>query len=171
MNSTTMKVINASKRHWLNLEISSQFQKLSSVELELYDLHLSITKDITCNYEHDKWMIFGTKLYENISESVKKKNENLHKKFLSLMSANNTTKRHKPLQVDNFVQNLSSEQFSDSELELLNFGLKFAVKPIYDPLVDVVVDIETALKYKSESVKYHTISGITHIQTMLKIFI
>lgn len=33
--------------------------------------------------------------------------------------------------------------------------MKFALKPTHDPLVDVVIDIETALKFKSESVKYN----------------
>lgn len=63
------------------------------------------------------------------------------------------------MQVDDFVINLSSEIFSEKELELLNYGLKFNVKPICDPVVDVVVDIETALKFKSESVKHHIRSG------------
>lgn len=153
MNSTTVKVVNSSKRHWLNLAISDQFRKLSSVELELYELHLRITKDIKCAYEFNKWLIFGTKLYENISVSVKTKNENLNRKFISLLSSKNVEKPNKPLQVENFVHNLSSEVFSEAELELLNYGLKFALKPLCDPLVDVVVDIETALKFKSESVK------------------
>lgn len=66
LNSTTKKVINASKRMWLNLEISSHFQKLSSIELELYNLHLLIIKNMTCDYEYNQWIIFCTKLYENM---------------------------------------------------------------------------------------------------------
>ncbi|KAJ6647597.1 hypothetical protein Bhyg_02820, partial [Pseudolycoriella hygida] len=51
--------------------------------------------------------------------------------------------------------------FSEKELELLNYGLKFNIKPICDP--DVVVDIETALKFKSESVKHQIRHGAKHI--------
>lgn len=163
MNSTTVKVVNSSKRRWLNLEISSQFMKLSSIELELYNLHLRITKDLDCSYEFNQWLIFGTKLYENISASVKIKNKRLNEKFQSLLTNKSVEKPKKPLQVENFVQNLSSETFSVEELELLNYGLKFAVKPICDPLVDVVVDTETALKFKSESVKYNIRSDVKHV--------
>lgn len=165
MNSTTIKVVNSSRRFFLNLAISEQFKKLSSIELELYELHLKVSKDLRCPFEYDKWIIFRTKLYENISKSIKTKNQKLNTKFITLLREKSSDKPEKPSQIDNFVHNLSSEQFTKEELELLNFGLKFAVKPIYDPIVDVVVDIETALKFKSECVKQNIKSDV---KTVLK---
>lgn len=162
-NNTTDKVINQSKRTWLNLEIGTQFQKLSSIELELYNIHLMIIKNIHCDYEFNQWLIFGTNLYEKISVSIRKKNDNLHRKFLELVQNKSINKTSKPVQIEDFVKNLSSEQFNETELNLLNYGLKFAIKPIKDPVVDVVVDIETILKYKSENVKHHIRSGTKHV--------
>lgn len=163
LNSTTKKVINASKRMWLNLEISSHFQKLSSIELELYNLHLLIIKNMTCDYEYNQWIIFCTKLYENISVSIRVKNGKLHEKFMTLLRGKNATNIKKPLLVNDFVKNLSSVQFNEKELELLNLGLKFATKPVYEPIKDVVVDIETMLKFESESVKHHVRSESKNI--------
>lgn len=50
--------------------------------------------------------------------------------------------------------NISSENLSDDEMNLLNKRPKFAIRPKKTPIDDVIVDIETTLKFKQHSIKY-----------------
>ena len=63
--------------------------------------------------------------------------------------------KQKPLLIENYANNLSSKTFTKSEYNLLNLGLKFSIKPLKDPIVNVVTEIETTLKYKPENVKHN----------------
>ncbi|XP_055543038.1 uncharacterized protein LOC129728613 [Wyeomyia smithii] len=51
--------------------------------------------------------------------------------------------------IDNFVVNLSSTQFTQADLKLLNKGLNFAVPPQCAPLADMVSNIEAAIQYEN----------------------
>lgn len=51
-----------------------------------------------------------------------------------------------PQQIDNFVKNRSSVEFSGNELELLNKGLKFAIPPTKPPVEDIIVAVQSQMK-------------------------
>lgn len=58
--------------------------------------------------------------------------------------------------IPDFVVNLSNENFTEKEMNLLNRGLKFTPKPNKLNVTETVVDIETILKHKLPSTQ-HTI--------------
>lgn len=55
----------------------------------------------------------------------------------------------KPSVTESIVCNRSSITFSKEELLLLNKGLNFALPPEHNPAIDLIVNIESSLKYNS----------------------
>ncbi|XP_055854251.1 uncharacterized protein LOC129917995 [Episyrphus balteatus] len=90
-----------------------------------------------------------------IDSLVENKKSKLKRKFDVLVSKkpNIQKKFHTPLNVDDAVINLSSVQLSTDELDLLNKGLNYGIKPKKQPVKDVIIDIETILKFKQITVK------------------
>lgn len=70
-----------------------------------------------------------------------------------MIKRKNITVRNSPQFIDDFVCNLSEQQFSNDELKKLNKGLNFSVQTKSVPLADVIVDIETILKFKPLAVQ------------------
>lgn len=151
-NSRTEKIINFAQKKWLSLEIKYLHEKLARTELELYSLHLKITKSLTL-VETSMWDEFVNKILEQISNATKKKNETLKKKYLALREKNKKVERVEPKFVEDFICNYSDEVFNENEIKLLNKGLNFTPKPNKLPLLDAIVDIETILKFKTYSVQ------------------
>jgi hypothetical protein len=61
-------------------------------------------------------------------------------------------KKHFFINTYNFNNfNESSQQFNEAELKLLNKGLSFVMKPTKPPTLDLVVGIETAIKWLPEA--------------------
>lgn len=57
-----------------------------------------------------------------------------------------------PKVVENFVHNFSSENFNEKQLNILNYGLNFAIEPKSDEVIEVtIVDIETGIQYMQDS--------------------
>jgi hypothetical protein len=54
---------------------------------------------------------------------------------------------HLPEHIEDFSINESSQQFSADELKLLNKGLKLMPKPKEPPILEIVAEIETSVKY------------------------
>ena len=71
MNYRTKKVIQATKIHWLKLELASPYTNLGYLELETCNLHLSLSQ--TCdNLELDYFQIH---VYNVLEHKVKLKKE------------------------------------------------------------------------------------------------
>lgn len=167
-NNRTSEVIQLSKEKWLNLERKHLHSKLVNIELELYSLHLYITKTLTTptNY-HDNdidgrsefnfndWLNFLTTVNKKVTAHVKKKQLNLNKKLSTLLrrKSRRTTKRPIVQQIPNYVKNLSDVQFTEVELKFLNNGLNFVPMPMKTNFDNTIVDVETAIKYQPESTK------------------
>ncbi|XP_055309636.1 uncharacterized protein LOC129573275 [Sitodiplosis mosellana] len=81
---------------------------------------------------------------------VKTQTKKLEKLCLNTVRDNETTCVKT---VNDLVDNLSDEQFSEEELELLNRGLNFSVAPDEIQINDAIVDIESAIHYKPFGVK------------------
>lgn len=153
-NIVTEKVIKIAKAIWLKLELKNKYAQLEATELELYELHLQLTKDLTWSGYHtdermNDWVLNLYEIDEKASNDAKIKEKiKTQNKKLNRLIRNKVVDKCKPEQVDDVVCNLSSENFSKDEMDTLNKGLNFAVKPLKTQLMDVIVDIETFLKYK-----------------------
>lgn len=147
MNSRSNKVIEASRRKWLNLERKHLHAKLSDIELQLYNVHLLITKNLS-NSDSVKWLVKMREINDEVEIKTKTKQETLNRKFQKLID-NKPVNRRKPtvLTVPNYVNNLSSIQFTEQELGLLNKGLNFTPTPNKPDIESAIVDIETSIKY------------------------
>ncbi|XP_044738897.1 uncharacterized protein LOC123300392 [Chrysoperla carnea] len=92
-----------------------------------------------------------------------------NKKLLSLisiqqprakqMTSNDRRNDNKPRQTAihnqlNIVKNISTKELSTEELQLLNKGLNFSLKPLKTPIIDIIADVETTIKRAPESVKH-----------------
>lgn len=155
-NKRTEKTIEFAQKRWLNLELKYLFHKLAENELELYNLHLEITKDLNLlnNGALNNWYDFENKINEQNQEAVKKKKETLTKKFSKLVKEKEDNSLFKkPMYLPDFVCNKTDLVFTEKELALLNKGLNYTPKPERAPLVETVTDVETILKYKLPSVQ------------------
>lgn len=153
-NYRTTKVLEMAKKAWLNLEIKHLFNELAETELKAYGLHLKLTKNMNL-YEIIEWYEFEEKVFDRVQKVVQQKAEKHEKKLSELLS--NKTSNEKvmftPELVPDFVVNLSNQDFSERELNLLNKGLKYTPKPNNIPLTDAVVDVESIIQYKTYSVQ------------------
>lgn len=100
-----------------------------------------------------KWYEFENSVFDNISKKIAMKKDTQRRKLHKLIDNKTTTNMCTPAMVPDFVCNQSDVIFSDSELALLNKGLKYTPKPNNIPLVEAIVDIESALKYRTYSVQ------------------
>lgn len=152
-NSRTNSVINVAKNKWLRFEIKFLFSKLSDIELELYELHLYITSRVSVDtVVFEQWVKFDDSVLKFTRVAHNKKRACHHRKLLNLISDKNEKKKVcEPKMIPDFVVNLSNEQFTEEELNLLNRGLKFTPKPNKIDVTESIVDIETILKYKLPS--------------------
>ena len=152
-NPRAAKAVQFAQSKWLNLEIKDKFKQMSDIELELYNLHLEITKNMNENL-FDEWISFSEKVNLTAKDDAKKKRLRQSKKLNKLIEVKNTNgKCFEPEIIPDFVINKSSVDFNEEELNLLNLGLKYTPKPLKTPFVDLAVDIETILKYKLPSVQ------------------
>jgi len=151
-NSRTERVVYASKVKWLQQERKFIHAKLSEIEIQLYNLHLKITKHLN-NGEHVSWLNTLNLMNEESEKHCSNKKIILNKKLKKLVNERGKSIAPTVKFVDNYVRNLSSETFSNKELELLNRGLNFTIKPQKPNIESTVVHIETALKYQPEQIK------------------
>lgn len=152
-NSRTNNVINFAKNKWIRFEIKFLFSKLSNIELEAYDLHLRITACVPSEL-YEQWLLFDSSVQRFAHIARFKKRERHSRKLSNLISERNEEmKVFEPKMIADFVVNLSNEQFTENELNLLNRGLKFTPKPNDVNITDSIVDIGTILKYKLPSVQ------------------
>ena len=155
-NSRSDIVINKGKYIWLNMERKYLHTKLSNIELNLYYLHKQITCELNyCEFEY--WIVFLKQLDETVIKCIKKKKQKLHNKFKSLVQKQNndeqTKNTKKAKNVENYICNLSTQTFNNTELQLLNKGLNFTPQPNFTNIQNVVVDIESALYYLPDTEK------------------
>ncbi|XP_036317693.1 uncharacterized protein LOC118732671, partial [Rhagoletis pomonella] len=84
----------------------------------------------------------------------KEKRKTQNKKLEKLLSTRTTTTYTPSVKpVSDLVVNMSKEIFGADELELLNRGLNFTVKPKKEPIIDIIADIESSIQYKTPDVK------------------
>lgn len=143
------KINYAAKLKWLNLEIKYQYSKRSSLELELYKLHLKLTKNLN-NTEHEQWCNFHRRVAEVSEHKYRSKIIKLDKKINKLCPQI----RNKICTMkETLVVNESSETFNTEEINLLNKGLKYCLPSSSTTMVEIVAGIETSIKGFNDDVK------------------
>lgn len=61
--------------------------------------------------------------------------------------------------IENFVKNLSSVEFTEDELNVLNKGLKFSIAPTKPPVEDLIVAVQSHTKGMDDDVRNDIIQG------------
>lgn len=152
-NSRTEKVIRHAENTWLSSEIQYHYSCLDKKELNLYSLHLKMTRSLDDIQVHE----FNRFHFASISRSdtVFNKKRKTQNEKLNKLLASQPTKTPKPSvkPVPDLIVNISNDNFDTEELDLLNRGLNFTVKPNKDPIMDIIVDIESSIQYKQFDVK------------------
>lgn len=147
-NDRANRAVIKGKRMWLQYELQYLYRKMSCIEKEVYALHLKLIKNLS-DYEYNQWHLFDCYATRVIQHKYTEKRKILNRKFEDLKRANkisSTTTFLQPEIIPDYVKNLSSEHFTDQELQLLNRGLNFSLPSPKLPVEDIVVDVETSLK-------------------------
>lgn len=161
-NHVTKKVMQNAKNKWLKCEITNKYGKVNNLNFECYILHLKIISNLN-HYEtelskripnqtntFDAWVQFENHMHTQIERKLNRKRDVLMRKYQVLISEQQATNRPPPVSIlPDFVINESSTSFSDRELKLLNYGLKFVPPTSKPPLVDIISDIEVGIKFVS----------------------
>ncbi|SRR6266436_778540 len=143
------KVIQAAKKHWLNLKLKSLYAKRNKLELQLYNLHLKLTKNLSSL----EFALFNEKVCHML-EVIEHKNLNklaTQSKKLSKLAPK--TSNSPAIAKFDIVHNLSKQQFTEKETNFLNMGLNFNLPISKTPLDSLIVDIESAIKFLPEEEK------------------
>ena len=84
-----------------------------------------------------------------IKVKLNKKFKVLHKKFQYLKRTTHTKEKmfFSPKFCENVVYNLSSETFNTEELNMLNYGLNFTLVPKQMSYEELIVDLESGLRW------------------------
>ncbi|XP_017492403.1 PREDICTED: uncharacterized protein LOC108380541, partial [Rhagoletis zephyria] len=158
-NAVTEKVISLAKQNWLSLELKAKYATLQSYEIHLYALHLRLASaipndKIEASYDCELYQFLRASS-RSIENLVKIKREAQNRKFANLLKNQPKGEKNfkKPLLVEDAVVNISNVNLSTDQLNLLNKGLNYGIRPKTTPLKDVIVDIETVLKSTSQFTK------------------
>lgn len=129
----------------LKRKLNFHYGKLTSLELEAYQLHLKLTKGLT-NGEHTEWIQRTNDFHEIVEHLLVSKCSSQSKKLDDLTRSQvGAPSNYQPTAPRNVVMNKSSVPLSTDELNLLENGLNFALPPRVDPTIDIVTDIEVAV--------------------------
>jgi hypothetical protein len=143
-------------KDWLRREIKFKYASLAKVHLELYVLRQKIQDVVVFLTEdsEEEWLEEQTKIHFYCEEIQNEKRIKLQKKFEDLIGEQKPTINQEGNEEKrNFVTNLSTKTFSAEELEFLNKGLKHKIQPTKSRNDEIIVSIESAIKYENAGTK------------------
>lgn len=123
-NSRTNKVVKFSQNKWLIFELKYLYGKLSNIETEVYNIHCWLMK----NLHYIEYVEFLEKCWYKIGNKCKQKKTKLNTKLKILIQKYKTTKtteNESNLDSSKFVNNMSSTNFTEKEMNLLKKRTKF----------------------------------------------
>lgn len=135
------KVILEAKRRLLDLEIGKHFARAEKSRRELYPLHLKLLQ----NTHELIWREFRENVIQIGRYKSMGKRKIQNKKLSRLTHTKNFNKQNETK--INFVINKSSKEFTREQLDLLNKGLKYKPRPLEAPVNELVVSIESSIKF------------------------
>lgn len=77
--------------------------------------------------------------------------ETLNKKLSLLIKNKNSQQRPQVQQIPDYIENLSTFNFTEKEIALLNNGLNFVPTPKNINIDNTITDIETSFKYLTDT--------------------
>lgn len=83
-------------------------------------------------------VMFRDRLHKILAVLTKRTKLRHRRKIKNLLAGQ---QQHKPKHIANNVVNLSSVEFTNDELELLNRGLKFAIRPAKAPVPEIIANV------------------------------
>lgn len=126
---------------WIREEIKFHHFRLNKIELSIYEMHLKLSKEFLYP---DEWFFYIEKVDSIVDQILEDKLRVQQWKLEKLMQYKKTDEKL-PEIIPNFVKNLSSETFSEDEMNLLNHGLNFALPPKTDKIKNFVIDVEAGI--------------------------
>jgi hypothetical protein len=137
------KAIFEAKRRWLSMEINNHFMREERIGRELYCLHQKLTYIL----DAITWQTLDEGLRDVLHWKLTKKCRTLNGKFRRLTTSEDEDKRENISGERNFVINKSSRIFTEKELTMLNKGLKYKPRPDRYPVDEIVVAMESSIKF------------------------
>ena len=131
------------ERDLLQFKIRGLYAKLTSLTLECYALHIKLSNEYPLEFP-----LFLTKVKVAQSCEAKRKGKLLSKKLKKLKLLKFPQGIRKITKVENlegFIVNRSSENFSNDQLNLLQLGLNFAINS-HPNMDQLIIDAESAIK-------------------------
>lgn len=108
-NYCSNKAVQSAEKIWLRMEVKEKYRILAEHELELYNLHLKITRGMN-NCEHERWLNFTRTVHARVKGIVNKKKQT-HNKKIGYLSEKKPVQSEclKPMFIPDFVVNESDE--------------------------------------------------------------
>lgn len=154
------EIINKAKMAWLKSEIQNHYRKINNFSLNLYNLNLKIIKNMSAS-QSIWWSEKCRKIDNSNRQTLRSKIKTLNNKLknlkedksINVISDENNIEEEPPTpqNLNNYVINLSSHQFTDLELNVLHKGLKYKPTPKIAPLKEIVVNIEAQISQQNIS--------------------
>lgn len=153
-NSRTKRVLAYAKRFWLKCELQFHHSTLDKAQLELYDFHLNVSKKWK-EGSFGRFIAKQSKIIETSKKNFKKKRAIQNRKLHTLIEDQREIVKSKVevKEVSDLVINLSTAEFSDEEMKMLNKGLNYTPNINKPNIEQAVVDIESAIQYKCDATK------------------
>jgi hypothetical protein len=112
---------------------------MSNVDYELWTIYKHNIDEITSH----KFNVKRRRQQHKLQRIIEKQTNMIANQHIHPID---TQQNHQPEYIDDFFINESSHQFCEEELKFLNKGLNFIPKPNKPPTLDIVAEIETAIK-------------------------
>jgi hypothetical protein len=133
--------INELKMKLLDVEIDRNFGRAERARRELYSLHLFLLN----NVHEIIWREFEESVFQ-IGRYKSMKKRRIQNSKLNRLGLTKFVGKQKESE-KNFVINKSTKEFTNDQMRLLNKGLKYKPKPLQCPVNEIVVAIESSIKF------------------------
>jgi hypothetical protein len=155
-NSRSHRAIDKGRKEWLKYEIRMKYSKLNEINEKLYQLYNTIS--LMFKEKTEYWFTELKRIENTCIKKGEEKTNKLEKKFKQLTNFQNVTKdkqqkdapKKKIPEEENFndyIVNLSSKELTEQQKQILKKGLKHKFIPKTPPIKDIVVSLESDLKY------------------------
>jgi hypothetical protein len=151
------RVVKEAKRKLLEVELGRHFARAERTRRELYSIHLYLMK----NTHESFWREFREKVIQIGRYKSMKKRRIQNNKLKRLVSSSVVCKQSASER--NFIINKTSRVFSKEQIQLLNKGLKYKPKPVETPVNEIVVAVESSIKYLPLEEKINVREGVKKV--------
>lgn len=142
-------IIHEARRKFMRLEIRGHYARMNMMKAEAYSLELFLMKNLHfLVWEEKRKWIMGS-----LGRKCRLKKIRLKKKFEAIMKESSEGQHQGRDERVQFIINKSSHELSRKEEEILKNSLKYQPQPKSPPINEIIVAIETSIKYLPEDTK------------------